>query len=206
LELACVLLLRAPQAARRVAEVETGYRERIGESKLETFADGWRHLHLILLLAPDLLLVGPGATLVVIGALLSLMGFLRPSGVELGSLRWQPVFFSSIALVLGTQALLAGAVLAHRSSVASRSVKERVRFVGSPQFPSGCMVAGAVAVAIGLVLDFVLFLGWVNGRPSPPVSGLAVAALAQSLLIVGGTLASFGAISRLLPAPSPPPP
>ena len=197
MELASEMLIRAARAGLRVMEVPAGYRERIGQSKLNAFGDGWRHLQLILLLAPDLLLIGPGAVLVLFGAVFAALGFLRPSGDEVGSQRWQPVFFSGIAIVLGTQALLAGAVLANRSSVASGAIRERFAFAGRPGFPGRCLAAGLGAIAAGLAIDFVLFIIWVQDNPQPS-RGQALAALAHSLLIVGGTLASFGVVSRYL--------
>jgi glycosyltransferase involved in cell wall biosynthesis len=197
MELASEMLIRAARAGLRVREVPAGYRERIGQSKLNTLGDGWRHLQLILLLAPDLLLIGPGALLVLFGAVFAVLGFVRPSGVEVGSLRWQPVFFSGIAIVLGTQALLAGAVLANRSSVASGGIRERFGFAGRPAFPGKCLAAGLGAIAAGLAIDFALFIVWVQDKPQPSRSQ-ALAALAHSLLIVGGTLASFGVVSRYL--------
>jgi hypothetical protein len=121
-----------------------------------------------------------------------------PSGVDVGSLHWQPVFFSGITIVLGLQALLAGAVLAYRSSLVRGSVNRRFEFVGRPGFPGACLVAGLVALLLGLGLDAVLFAGWVQGERSPPVRGLEVASLAQSLIISGATLASFGIVSRYL--------
>lgn len=198
MEFASEMLIRAARASWRIEEVPTGYRARVGESKLSTFSDGWRHLQLILLLAPELLLVGPGATLVVVGALLSLIGFVRPSGLIVGSLRWQPVFFSSICLVLGTQALLAGMVAAYRSSVATRATRRRFAVVGRPGFPNGCFAFGLILLVLGLALDAMLFSRWVGGQVSPPAGSLEVAALAQSLLMVGGTLASFGIVVRFV--------
>ncbi|MGH9031300.1 MAG: glycosyltransferase family 2 protein [Acidimicrobiia bacterium] len=198
MELASEMLIRAARGGLRVTEIPAGYRERIGESKLSTVSDGWRHLQLILALAPDLLLVGPGAVALAVGVSTALLGFLRPSGVELGSLRWQPVFFSGIAIVLGVQALLAGAILAYRSSLARGAIHRRFAFVGNPTFPGRCLAFGAVAILAGLALDFVLFVGWVGGDAAPPDKGLEVASLAQSLLIVGGTLASFGIVGRFL--------
>ena len=197
MELASEMLIRAARAGLRVKEVPAGYRERIGQSKLNALGDGWRHLQLILLLAPDLLLIGPGALLVLFGVVFAVLGFVRPSGVDVGSLRWQPVFFSGIAIVLGTQALLAGAVLANRSSVAAGGIRERFGFAGRPAFPGKCLAAGLGAIATGLAIDFVLFLIWVQDKPQPS-RGQALAALAHSLLIVGGTLASFGVVSRYL--------
>lgn len=198
MELASEMLVRAARADLRIREVQTGYRPRIGESKLDTFSDGWRHLHLILLLAPDVLLIGPGVTLFVVGALLCLLGFLAPSGVAVGSFRWQPVFFSGIALVLGAQAFLAGTVLAYRSSVAAAGLQRRFGFVGRPAFPAQCRMTGLVMIFSGLAIDVGLFIAWLGATSSTATSRLGLASLAQSLLIVGGTLLSFGVISRYL--------
>jgi hypothetical protein len=196
MELATEMLIRGSRAGLRVTEVQAGYRPRIGESKLSTFADGWRHLQLILLLAPDLLLIGPGATLLALGILLQILGFVAPAGVDVGSLRWQPVFFSGIALVLGIQALLAGAVLAYHSSVVAPGVTRRLDFVGRPSFTNGCFGVGLLTVVSGLLINLVLFVVWVRGDESPPSRSVNWASLAQSLIIAGGTLASFGIVSR----------
>lgn len=198
MELASEMLVRAARAGLRIHEVDAGYRPRIGESKLDTFADGWRHLQLILLLAPDLLLVGPGLVLIGLGAILCMSGLVAPSGLEVGSVRWQPVFFSGIALVLGVQALLAGTVLAYRSSVTGQGVRRRFAFVGRPTFPLQCLAVGVAMIIAGLAVDAILFYRWLRGAQSPPLNGLGFASLAQSLLILGGTLASFGVISRFL--------
>ena len=198
MELASEMLIRAAGAGLRVSEVDTGYRERIGESKLNTLSDGWRHLQLILLLAPDMLLLGPGVALFLVGVALSIVALVSPSGVEVGSVEWQPVFFSTIATVLGMQAVLAGAVLANRSSLARGSVHRRFAFVGRRAFPGQCLGLGLLTVVAGLGIDFVLFLRWVNGTEPPTTRSLGAAALAQTLLLLGGTLASFGLVGRFL--------
>lgn len=197
MEFASEMLIRASQAGLRVRETATGYRPRLGESKLNTWSDGLRHLQLILALAPDLLLVGPGALLVAAGLLLSVLALVSPSGVSLGSLSWQPIFFSSIALVLGTQALLAGMVLAHRLSVLSHSTVPRFKFVGAPSFSSRCLATGLSSAGAGLAINAVLFVLWVDGGPAP-VRGLAMASIAQTLLIIGATLALFSVVSSII--------
>lgn len=199
MELASEMLIRAAHAGLRIEEIPAGYRDRIGQSKLDTFADGWRHLRLIFLLAPDLLLVAPGAAVLLLGAVLTCFGLLRPGGVRVGSLRWQPVFFSSICLVLGLQALLAGAVLAFRSSLARKGVGRRFSFVGRRSFLKRCLATGVLAITAGLSIDLAMFFGWIGGSASPPNHGVPIASLAQSLLMVGGTLSSFGVVARFTP-------
>jgi hypothetical protein len=179
----------------RIEEVDTGYRTRVGESKLDTWSDGWRHLQLLLMLAPDLLLIMPGALLVTLGVLMLVTSYIDPDGIEIGSLLWQPVFFSGIALVLGIQALLAGVLIAHSSSVTSPGVERRFRFVAHPLFRRRCFAAGAAMLILGLALNGLLFLRWVN-EDAEGASDLALSSLSQSLIIVGGTLASFSVVSH----------
>ncbi len=200
MELASEMLIQSARAGLRIEEIQTKYRPRIGESKLATWSDGWRHLMLIFLLAPDLLLIGPALTLVALGVAMLIVSFLQPEGVQVGSIVWQPVFFSGIALVLGTQALLAGLVLAHNSSIARPGIGRRFAFVGKPSFPNRCVLAGGIMVVVGLALNGVLFIMWLGDKDQTALSHFGLASLSQSLVITGGTLASFGIISRFLRA------
>ena len=197
MELASEMLIKASHSGLRLLEIPIAYRARVGESKLDTISDGWRHLKTILMLAPDLLLMWPGAALVAAGVVMTVASFVEPAGIPLGSLRWQPIFFSGIATVLGVQALLSGAVLAAYSSVVSTRTRVRFSFTKSTRFLSRCEVAGAAAIAVGLAIDIALFVNWVGGADAPSV-GMPLAGLAQSLIIVGASLGSFGIVSRLL--------
>ena len=196
MELASEMLINSARAGLRIVEIQTGYRPRIGQSKLATWSDGWRHLTLILMLAPDLLLIGPGLTLLGLGLAMLGASFVEPKGVEIGSLVWQPVFFSGIALVLGMQALLAGAVLAHNSSFTPAGVGHRFAFVGKANFPNRCLGTGVAIALLGLLLNLILFALWLGNRAETSLSHFGLASLSQSLIIVGSTVASFGVISR----------
>jgi uncharacterized membrane protein len=199
MELASEMLIKSARAGMRIRDIEGGYAPRIGESKLDTWSDGWRHLVLILLLAPDLLLIGPGVVLAAAGLAALGLAFTQPQGVEIGSARWQPVFFSGIALVLGVQALLAGAILANASPVAPAS-RRRFAFLDDPRLPNRALALGVVAVVCGMAIDVGLFLVWWTDTTSGPTTGVAFgfASLAQILLILGGTLALSGIIARFV--------
>jgi hypothetical protein len=202
MELASEMLIKAARADLRIREIEGGYAARIGESKLDTWSDGWRHLMLILMLAPDLLLIGPGVVLAVTGLLALGLAFAQPAGVEIGSARWQPVFFSGIALVLGVQALLAGAVLAHGSPVTAPA-RRRFSFLDDRRLPSRALAIGTIAILSGLAIDLGLFLAWWNDTSADPTTGLGfgLASLAQILLVLGGTVALSGIIARFVRRP-----
>lgn len=207
MELASEMLIKAARGDLQIRDTEGGYAARIGESKLDTWSDGWRHLMLILLLAPDLLLVGPGLVLAAIGLLALGLAFVQPGGVEIGSARWQPVFFSGIALVLGVQALLAGVVLAHMSPVPTAS-KRRFPFIEDPRLPNRALATGVSAIICGLAIDVALFVAWWNDTDSSPTTGIefGFACLAQILLILGGTVALTGIIARFVQRPDSPQP
>lgn len=196
MEFASEMLIRAVRAGWRIQEIPTEYRARIGKSKLNPLADGWRHLRLIALLAPDLLLVWPGAAALFVGVSLAVWSLVHPTGFSVGSIRWQPVFFSTIAMVLGVQALLAGCVLAYASSVSPGTTKQKFSFVGSQRFLAWCARGGLAVAGTGLAVDAFLFVVWVSGHSSS--RALPLAALAQGLLILGVTTASFGLIARLM--------
>jgi hypothetical protein len=196
MELNSELLIKASQAGCRVKEVTTGYRARVGESKLDTFSDGWRNLRAILLLAPDVLLLWPGALLGMLGLAMTVVGFLSPTGVSVGSLRWQPVFFSSIALIAGVLGMLAGMILARQSTLVSHKARNRFAWLDEARTASRAMTAGAAAVASGLVIDGGLTLNQVAGH-SAPSRGLAFASLAQSLIILGLAVGVAGLLGWL---------
>jgi hypothetical protein len=92
------------------------------------------------------------------------------------------------------QSLLAGAVLAHYSSVTSPGMQQRFRFVDHIRFANWCVVLGALTASTGLVIDFALFLIWLDEKSRP--RSFSAASLAQSLILVGSTIASFGVVSR----------
>ncbi len=79
MEFASEIVVKAARADLRVAEVPITYHPRIGESKLNSFRDAWRHLRFLLLLSPDYLFVLPGIACLLIG-LLSQLGLLGITG------------------------------------------------------------------------------------------------------------------------------
>ena len=89
MELASEMIVNAAREGMRVAEVPAPYNPRIGESKLNTVRDGWRHLRFLLLSAPNFLFVLPGLALLGMGIAVEAISFLAPAGIEIGSLTWQ---------------------------------------------------------------------------------------------------------------------
>ncbi len=197
MEFASEMLLRASQADWRLHEIPLGYRERVGESKLVTWRDGWRHLSLIMRLTPHQLLWFPGLALTGLAAALYVLGLVTPSGIAVGSVTWQPVFFASICLVLGALASLAGALVGYHLPSAARRVRHRFRWVGHPSFPGRLAGAGLLGVGTGLLIDAGLLLAWLGGVGHEALR-LSLAGLAQGLIVTGATVAVASLLYRLL--------
>jgi glycosyltransferase involved in cell wall biosynthesis len=191
MELASEMIVSAAREGLRITEVPAPYNPRVGESKLNTVRDGWRHLRFLLLAAPNFLFVLPGLALVGMGIAVTAISFLAPAGVEIGSLTWQSVFAGSIFLAIGTNALVFGLITktygVERGYLREDSwVRLYRRFFRLERM----LAVAAVLVLAGVILDSGLFAIWVGGARSG--FGIQLAALAQSLLIVGSNLGFAG--------------
>lgn len=67
MEFASEMVIHAARAKLKMLEIPINYGHRVGESKLRTFRDGWRHLRFMFLYSPDHLFIIPGVILFVIG-------------------------------------------------------------------------------------------------------------------------------------------
>lgn len=188
--------VRAGQAGLRYLELPAGYRERIGESKLNTVGDGWSNLRVILLLAPDILLVRPGIVLFALGLLVSILGFISPSGIPIGSLKWQPIFFSGIAMTLGLQSVLFGMLAANQSLLRTSKGGRPFAFVEEGRFAVICMVAGLLGMLVGLAIDGLITGNWFLQQKTG--FELQLASLAEVLIIMGGLVLGYAFILRSL--------
>jgi glycosyltransferase involved in cell wall biosynthesis len=67
MEFASEMVIHAARARLKMLEIPITYGRRVGESKLRTLRDGWRHLRFMFLYSPDHLFIIPGVILFVIG-------------------------------------------------------------------------------------------------------------------------------------------
>lgn len=181
MEFASEMLILAGRAGWRIQEMPTGYRERVGESKLDTFGDGWRHLVTILLLAPNLAATIPGLMLTAAGVAGVAWALVDSTMARAGSLAWMAGFFGPVALVLGLQAILVGLLLTSVSPLSPGG-----RQVSSARLLSAYSTGGAWSLAAGLILCAALVGASLLGLPAP-FRAPQVQMLAFVLVLVGGS-------------------
>jgi glycosyltransferase involved in cell wall biosynthesis len=195
MELASEMILKAARRGMKVADVPVPYGERLGEAKLNTVRDGWRHLRFLLLASPNYLFTLPGIVLTVLG-ILTLAAMAPSDSIEIGDWRWQPVFAGGILVVVGINALLLG--FASRLYTTARGItnEDRTlrfyrRYLGFETF----VAVGVLLALVGIGLDVMLAL-W---QP-PALSTLGLMAIAQTLIIVGANIVLVGSMASLMEA------
>ena len=183
MEYASEMLLKAVRAELDVREVAAPYRVRVGESKLNTFSDGWRHLRMLLILSPHLTLLLPGLATLAAGLALSSISLFAPGGLEIGGAPWLPVFLGPILLILEAQVALLGALAAARSDLTPAFVSRRLG-VFRRRDAVDALLWRFVLLALGsAALDAMLFAAWAAEVSGPSLLGLA--GIAQAAIVVG---------------------
>ena len=191
MELASEMILKAARRGLRVADVPVPYAERLGEAKLNTFRDGWRHLRYLLLASPNYLFTLPGTFLSLLG-LVILIAALPHDRISIGGWTWEPVFAGSIFVVVGVNALLLG--FASRIYTSARGITNEdsvIRFYNRYLGLEVFVAAGVLLVAAGLLIDIVLLLTHSGHR-------IGIAAVAQTSIAVGANTVLVGALASLL--------
>ncbi len=192
MELASEMILKAARRGLNVADVPVPYAERIGEAKLNTFRDGWRHLRFLVLASPNYLFTIPGTMLTLFG-LAILIAALPNSEIEVGSRTWQPVFAGSIFVVVGVNALLLGfASRLYTNAVGLTNDDAFLRFYRRFLSLEFFVLFGLLLVAGGLAMDAVLLI------LEPGQLNIGIAAVAQTLIVVGANMGLVGALISLL--------
>ncbi|MCV0402618.1 MAG: glycosyltransferase family 2 protein [Chloroflexi bacterium] len=191
MELASEIIVSAARSGMTIAEVPAPYAIRRGESKLNTLRDGWRHLRYLLLAAPDFLFTLPGVAMVLLGIVATTISLVSADGIAIGPVVWRPVFAGTILLAIGVNAMLFG-VVAKLYGVRRGLLREdRWSRVCRRLFRLEAILGlAAILFMAGVVVELLLFGAWTTSAVA--VQGLSLAALAQTLMIVGAELGLAG--------------
>lgn len=194
MEFASEMVINAAKAGLRMTEVPITYYPRQGESKLESFRDGWRHLRFMLLYSPTHLFLWPGAVLMAIGlpALLILaFGPIEVLSVSFG-IHW--MFVASLLAILGFQVINLGffARVFSLSSHIDRSDDSVVHFFTRAFRMEHGILVGAVMLTLGIVNFITVILMKLKGG-LVILNSMRLSVVALTFTIIGAQLifASF---------------
>ena len=186
MEFASEMVINAAKAGLKIAEMPITYYPRLGESKLQSFRDGWRHLRFMLLYSPTHLYLWPGLAMMLIGffTLFALtFGPLQIAGATFG-FHW--MFIGSFISILGVQLIGLGfyARVYSLSSHIDRSRDRVVEFFTKTFRMEHGLFVGILALGFGFVTFLYVLLQWLQGTFDIPQS-VRLSILALTLAIIG---------------------
>lgn len=155
MEFASEMVIEAAKAGLRIKEVPITYYPRVGDSKLSSFRDGWRHLRLMLLYSPLYLFILPGAILVVLGAVI--MGY----AYNTEPLRVHSLILASLMIIVGFQIINFGIFSKVYAAKEGLESPDRVTsfFMRYSILEEGLLLSGLL-FGIGFFLGLHIFLKW----------------------------------------------
>jgi glycosyltransferase involved in cell wall biosynthesis len=195
MEFASEMILKAMRQKLNVTEVTIPYYPRIGESKLHTFRDGWRHLKFLLVSSPSYVFIGPGLFFLILGLISLAVTVLTTNGVTILSLHWQPIYAAGIFLVIGINTIMLGVcgkLLATRQGAAEDAI---VRFyrrnLGLERLLIGALVMGLISAG----LHVFIFVEVVSDSDRYL---LPWATVGQAFLVIGANLVFAGFAAAMI--------
>jgi len=138
---------------------------------------------MLLLLSPHLALIAPGISCILLGLITTVLSIAVPAGIHVGSVRWLPVYFSPMFLIVGSETVLLGAIAAYRSPLTPPWLRRYLAFLGRPSAVDEALCFFAICLGIGILLDAILFVLWVGHLTG--ASLLGVAGFAVALIVIG---------------------
>lgn len=198
MEFASEMVMEAVRRGLRIEEVPITYRRRMGDSKLNSFSDGWRHLKFMLLHTPKHLYYLPGLVMFTLGMVVVLLMSVFDvwvGGVHLGI---HSMFAASLLAILGYQLVSLGlfsAVYGHGRGVLDYDRITHFIIEHAP-LERGAAV-GAAIFLLGFVYTAYLVVQWVgSGFTYLPV--LKHDVLAFTLLVIGAQTFFFSFFLSML--------
>lgn len=106
MEFASEMVIKAAKKKLKIKELPINYYQRIGQSKLHSLADGWRHLRFMLLYCPLFLFFIPGLILFLSG--MASFIFLYFDWLNIFGLKffYHPLFLSALLIMTGYQLII----------------------------------------------------------------------------------------------------
>jgi hypothetical protein len=196
MEFASEMILKAARRGLHVAEVPIPYDLRIGDSKLSTVRDGWRHLRFLLISSPGWAFMAPGLLFFLLGLFALGVTVFTSNGLTVGSVTWQPIFAGAILLVIGTNTImlgLASKLFAIRLTDHDEDWTIRIyrRHLGLERL----LAVAAGLAAIGLGIDVIILVEWLADSSR---NLLAAATIAQSLIVIAVNLAFAALVAAMI--------
>ena len=163
MEFASEMVIKAIKTDLKIKEIPITYYPRKGESKLNSFRDGWRHLRFMLMLSPTYLFLIPGILFFLLGLIGTVA--LLPGPLQIGGRAYDihVMVLACLLCLLGYQVLLLG--LSARSLSVTRGFSSSdllIQCVYRHFTLEKGLLLGCVIFVVGFLIDGWIAYGWVK--------------------------------------------
>jgi len=167
MEFASEMIIKAARQNLKIAELPISYSPRLGDSKLRTFSDGWRHLRFLLLYSPLFLFMIPGFLLFLLGTLsMFVLYFFEIRMFEI-QLYIHPMFLSSLLILAGYQIIFfAGFAKVYAVTHLGDNNKTIIKLFKHITIEKAGFV-GLCAIITGIVIYSSIFISWIDSGFGP---------------------------------------
>lgn len=183
MEFASEMIIKASKHGLKISEVPIKYRPRLGNSKLRSLADGWRHLRFILLYSPLFVFLSPGLILFFSGFLLFVFFYFFNPEIFGIQFYFHPLFLFSFMMILGYQLIFFAAFskiyASNRLGDKDKRLEKLYKYLSIEK--AGFL--GLLIFVIGAALYLSIFFNWLgSGLASLDENKSSIAALTFSVL------------------------
>lgn len=191
MEFASEIVINAAHANLRVEEVPITYWPRTGESKLNSFRDGWRHLRFMLLLCPFYLFLLPGLAMFILGSTAQLGMLVGTIEVGDASFGVHYTVVAAMLCILGAQTFMFG--------VFTKAYVRQSRY-GRPDWLldkierhfslERGLFTGILLFLAGLAVDVYVLVSWLAADRGE-LDAMRIVLFSMTLMVIGAQIA-FG--------------
>ena len=202
MEFASEMVINAKKADLKIEEIPITYSPRKGESKLNSFRDGWRHLRFMLLLSPIYLFLIPGILLFLFGLLGT--AALLPGPLQIGSHAYDihVMVLTCLLCLLGYQILLLGLSAQTLSVIRGFSKSNAlIQFVYRNFTLEKGLFFGCVVFVIGFMIDTWIAYDWIKSGFGE-LQKIRPALFALLLMVLGAQTVFFSFFLSMLGIPT----
>ncbi len=184
MEFASEMIIKSIRQGGKIKEMPITYRKRIGDSKLKSLPDGWRHLKFMLLYSPYYLFFLPGLIFFILG-IASLTWLYLDNPEFLGITFYiHPMFIASLLVVLGYQ-LIIFSIFAKTYSVIHLEEKDhKIENLYKYLTIEKGILAGSIIGFLGLLILLMILVKWIQTELGS-MEEIKNSIIASTLIIVG---------------------
>ena len=169
------------------------YRLRKGDSKLNTFEDGWRHLRLILGYSPSQFIFVPGISLLTIGWVLLIALYAGPIFINGFMFDYHYMLIGSIFSFVGLEITILGLIA--RTYTFARRITPKdslVRWGLSHLSLEKGLLSGFTILFLGSLIALYILFTWILNDFTFPSENMIRQGIFSASMIISGTQIIFG--------------